>query len=153
VKKTIIKLALKYRYHFLCISLLCLAPIVHSKNQLQFFTISTGGITGVYYSAGNAICKLINQNFVEYKMRCAVESTPGSVFNVEAVRNDKAMFGLVQADVHYLALTGTGRGIFTEKKPYSDLRSVFSLHDGAFTIVAGANSGIKTLDDLAGIKD
>ncbi|MFT7387184.1 MAG: TRAP transporter TAXI family solute receptor [Candidatus Endobugula sp.] len=130
------------------IVLVLLPSLGHAADKFQFFTIGTGGITGVYYSAGNAICKLVNQNFVENKMRCVVESTAGSAFNVKAVRKKALMFGLVEAGVHYksyMALDG-----FSTEGPYKSMRSLFSLHDEVLTIMARAGSGIETIADLKG---
>ncbi|MFT5420088.1 MAG: TRAP transporter TAXI family solute receptor [Candidatus Endobugula sp.] len=130
------------------ILLVLLPSLAHAADKFQFFTIGTGGITGVYYSAGNAICKLVNQNFVENKMRCAVESTAGSAFNVKAVRKKRLMFGLVQAGIHYKSYTATEG--FSSESPYTSMRSLFSLHDEVFTVMARAGSGIKTMADLKG---
>ena len=48
--------------------------------QQQFVSIGTGGVTGVYYPTGGAICRLVNKNRKEHGIRCAVESTGGSVY-------------------------------------------------------------------------
>ncbi|RMF39387.1 MAG: C4-dicarboxylate ABC transporter substrate-binding protein, partial [Alphaproteobacteria bacterium] len=39
----------------------------------QFITIGTGGVTGVYYPTGGAICRLMNKNRKESGIRCSVE--------------------------------------------------------------------------------
>ncbi len=46
--------------------------------QQQFVSIGTGGVTGVYYPTGGAICRLVNKNRKEHGLRCSVESTGGS---------------------------------------------------------------------------
>ena len=44
----------------------------------QFISIGTGGVTGVYYPTGGAICRLGNKSRKEPGLRCAVESTGGA---------------------------------------------------------------------------
>ena len=48
----------------------------------EFITIGTGSVTGVYYPTGGAICKLVNKGRKEHNIRCSVESTGGSIYNV-----------------------------------------------------------------------
>ena len=45
----------------------------------DFVTIGTGGVTGVYYPTGGAICLLVNKGRKDHGVRCSVESTGGSV--------------------------------------------------------------------------
>ena len=54
--------------------------------QQQFVSIGTGGVTGVYYPTGGAICRLVNKDRKEHGIRCSVESTGGSVYNINTVR-------------------------------------------------------------------
>lgn len=114
----------------------------------RFISLGTGGVTGVYYPVGGAICRLINQTRRDHGIRCSVESTGGSVFNVNAIRGGELEFGVVQSDVQYNAFNGAAN--FEEGGAHEDLRSVFSLHAEPLTIVARAESGITSLDDLAG---
>ena len=113
-----------------------------------FFTIGTGGVSGVYYPTGGAICRLVNQGRKETGMGCSVETTGGSVYNIETIRSGGLAFGIAQSDTQAFAYEGTDR--FTDKGPFTDLRSVFSLYPEAFTVVARADSGIHSFDDLKG---
>src|ERR1044072_9824025 len=54
--------------------------------QQKFVTIGTGGVTGVYYAVGGAICRLVNKDRAKHGLRCSVESTGGSVYNVNTDR-------------------------------------------------------------------
>src|SRR5690606_8333081 len=72
----------------------------------NFISIGTGGVTGVYYPAGGAICRLMNQKRKDHGIRCSVESTGGSVFNVNAIRSGELEFGVVQSDVQFNAYNG-----------------------------------------------
>lgn len=77
------------------------------ESKTTFVTIGTGGITGVYYPTGGAIAKIVNQKKKEYGIRCTVESTGGSVFNVNAVMAGDLEFGVVQSDRQHQAIHGT----------------------------------------------
>ena len=112
----------------------------------EFISIGTGGVTGVYYPAGGAICRLVNRNRKNHGIRCSVESTAGSIFNLNALENQNLDAGVVQSDLQYQAYYGTGH--FANDLPRKNLRTLFSLHTEVFTIAARADSGIKTLDDL-----
>ncbi len=116
--------------------------------QDQFITIGTGGVTGVYYPTGGAICRLMNKDRDEHGIRCSVESTGGSVYNLNTMRQGELDFGVVQSDWQYHAYHGTDR--FEDAGPYEGLRAVFSVHPEPFTVVARADSGIEDFDDLKG---
>lgn len=116
--------------------------------QQKFVTIGTGGVTGVYYAAGGAICRLVNKDRKSHGIRCSVESTGGSVFNVNAIRSGEIDFGMSQSDVQYHALKGTGA--FKDQGAYGDLRAVFSVHPEPFTVLARADANVKTFQDLKG---
>jgi TRAP transporter TAXI family solute receptor len=113
-----------------------------------FISIGTGGVTGVYYPTGGAICRLVNRARKEHGIRCGVESTGGSVFNINAIRGGELEFGVAQSDWQYHAYNGTSR--FEEQGPFEDLRAVFSVHPEPFTVVARADAGIETFEDLKG---
>jgi TRAP transporter TAXI family solute receptor len=120
-----------------------------SASAQTFITIGTGGVTGVYYPAGGAICRLVNKDRSEHGIRCSVESTGGSVYNVNTMRSGELDMGVVQSDVQYNALNGEGEE-FEGAGPFEDLRAVFSVHPEPFTVVARADSGIESFDDLKG---
>jgi len=126
-----------------------LAADLASAQEQQFITIGTGGVTGVYYPTGGAICRLVNLQRQEHGIRCSVESTGGSVYNVNTIRAGELDMGVVQSDVQYKALKGEGEE-FEGQGPFEDLRAVFSVHAEPFTVVARADSGIETFDDLEG---
>jgi TRAP transporter TAXI family solute receptor len=122
------------------------APEVQAKTT--FVTIGTGGITGVYYPTGGAIAKIVNQKRKEYGIRCTVESTGGSVFNVNAILAGDLEFGVVQSDRQYQAYNGLEE--WKEKGPQKELRAVFSIHPESVTLVASVDSGVKSIADLKG---
>ncbi|MCB1792073.1 MAG: TAXI family TRAP transporter solute-binding subunit [Gammaproteobacteria bacterium] len=114
----------------------------------SFITIGTGGVTGVYYPTGGAICRLVNKGRKEHGIRCSVESTGGSVYNLNTIRAGELDMGVAQSDWQYHAYNGTSK--FEDQGPNKDLRAVFSVHAEPFTVVARKDSGIKTFDDLKG---
>lgn len=116
--------------------------------QETFISIGTGGVTGVYYPAGGAICRLVNRDRAEHGIRCGVESTGGSVFNVNAIRSGELEFGVAQSDIQYHSFNGSQQ--FEDDGAFEGLRAVFSLHPEPFTVVARADSGITTFEDLRG---
>ncbi len=113
-----------------------------------FVTIGTGGVTGVYYPTGGAICRLVNKTKKEHGIRCTVESTGGSVYNLNTIAAGELDMGVAQSDWQYHAYNGTSK--FEAKGPNKDLRAVFSVHPEPFTVVARTDSGIKNFQDLKG---
>jgi TRAP transporter TAXI family solute receptor len=110
-----------------------------------FASVGTGEMNGIYYPLGGVICSIVNQNLRESGVRCSRETTPGSVYNIDALRTGELEFALVQSDVAYDAFHGTGP---YSGAPFPDLRSVVALHPELVTIVA--RPGIRNLADLAG---
>ena len=123
-------------------------PGAASAQQQRFITIGTGGVTGVYYPAGGAICRLVNRERVKLGMRCSVESTGGSVANVNLLKSGEIEFGVAQSDVQYNAFKGVGG--FQKEGAVSDLRAVFALHPEPFTVVARKESNITKFEDFKG---
>jgi len=124
------------------------STVVYAQPGSTFVTIGTGGITGVYYPTGGAIAKMVNRTKKSRHIRAVVESTGGSVFNIDAIVAGKIEFGLVQSDRQFQAINGLAE--WKDRGPQTTLRSVFSIHPEAVTIVAAADSGIKSIQDLKG---
>ena len=116
--------------------------------QQQFISIGTGGVTGVYYPTGGAICRLVNKDRKEHGIRCSAESTGGSVYNINTVRAGELEFGVAQSDWQYHAYNGTSK--FEDQGAFENLRAVFSVHPEPVTVMARPDADIKSLDDVKG---
>lgn len=127
------------------VGMLGTAP-VHA--QQQFVTIGTGGVTGVYYAAGGAICRLINMNRAQHGIRCSVESTGGSVFNLNTIRAGELDFGVAQSDWQYHAFNGSSS--FQDSGPNGDLRAVFSIHPEPATALARQDANVTSFEEFKG---
>jgi len=124
------------------------APQVASAQQQKFITIGTGGVTGVYYPAGGAICRLVNRDRAKHGLRCSVESTGGSVANVNLLKSGEIEFGVAQSDVQFNATKGQGQ--FQKDGAMGDLRAVFALHPEPFTVVARKEANVTKFEDFKG---
>ncbi|MGE4518199.1 MAG: TAXI family TRAP transporter solute-binding subunit [Desulfobacteraceae bacterium] len=119
-----------------------------AETKTSFVTIGTGGITGVYYPTGGAIAKTVNSKKDIYGIRCTVESTGGSVYNINAVLAGDLEFGIAQSDRQYQAVKGLAE--WEPRGPQKDLRAVFAIHPESVTLVAAEDAGIKDIKDLKG---
>ena len=117
-----------------------------AQAQQKYITIGTGGVTGVYYAAGGAICRLVNKDRKAHGIRCSVESTGGSVFNINTIKAGELDMGVAQSDVHFNAAKGMGQF----KEPMPELRAVFGLHPEPVTVVARKEANIRSFADLKG---
>ena len=116
-----------------------------------FITIGTGGVTGVYYATGAAICRLVNKNTAEHGVRCNVEATGGSIYNLNTIAAGELDMGVAQSDWQHHAYNGTSQFAPPDGNGANrELRSVFSVHAEPFTVVARADAEIATFADLKG---
>ena len=132
----------------LVLAVLAVAPAAHA--QQKFITIGTGGVTGVYYAAGGAICRLVNKDRAKHGIRCSVESTGGSVFNINTIKAGELDMGVAQSDVHYNAAKGLGA--FKDAGAFTELRAVMSLHPEPFTVLSRKEANIRSFADFKGKK-
>jgi len=124
------------------------AAMPAAQAQQKFITIGTGGVTGVYYAAGGAICRLVNKDRAKHGIRCSVESTGGSVFNVNTIKAGELDMGVAQSDVQFNAVKGAGG--FQKDGPFRELRAVFALHPEPVTVVARKEVNAKSFADFKG---
>jgi TRAP transporter TAXI family solute receptor len=120
---------------------------VPAAAQQKFVTIGTGGVTGVYYAVGGAICRLMNKDRATTGIRCSTESTGGSVFNINAIKSGDQEFGMTQSDVHFNAVKGLAQ---FKDGAFDDLRAVFAVHPEPFTVLARKDAGVTKFEDFKG---
>ena len=113
----------------------------------EFISIGTGGVTGVYYPTGGAICRLVNKSRKEHGIRCAVESTGGSVYNINTIKAGELEFGVAQSDWQFHAYNGTSK--FADN-PFPGVRAVFSVHPEPFTLLVRSDSDISSFEGIKG---
>ena len=119
-----------------------------AQAQEKFITIGTGGQTGVYYVAGQSICRFVNRDSSETGIKCNAPASGGGVANVNGLRSGEYNFGIMQSDHQYKAMKGEAP--FEAQGAMEDLRAVFSLQSEVFTVLARKDANIKGLDDLKG---
>lgn len=115
--------------------------------QDRFITIGTGGQTGVYFVVGQSICRLVNRGTADHNLKCTAPSTGGSIANINAIKAGDMDMGVAQSDWQYHAFNGSSE---FEGNKFDNLRAVFSVHGEPFTVVARADSGVASFDDLFG---
>ena len=121
------------------------APV---QAETKFVTIGTGGVTGVYYAAGGAICRLMNKDRATHGIRCSVESTGGSVYNINTIKGGELDFGVAQSDAQYNAVKGIGQ--FKDAGAMGELRAVFSIHPEPLMVLARKEAGVTKIEDFKG---
>ncbi|NQY24961.1 MAG: TAXI family TRAP transporter solute-binding subunit [Campylobacteraceae bacterium] len=122
-----------------------LSLISHPSFALERITIGTGGLTGTYYPTGAAICRMVNKLSKDVKIRCSVEATQASVYNINSINNSELDLGIAQSDVVYQASRGNGQ---FKGKQVKKLRSVMAIYPELLTFVTRTDSNIKSLKDI-----
>ena len=138
--------------HFALASVAAFGLTAGAAQAQQFISIGTGGVTGVYYPTGGAICRLVNKDRKTHGIRCSAESTGGSVYNINTIRAGELEFGVAQSDWQYHAYNGSSK--FKDQGAFTDLRAVFSVHPEPFTLLVRGKSfnNVTKFEDLKGMK-
>lgn len=109
-------------------------------------TWDAGGTGGTYYPLSNQFKTIVDGN-TDYTLQ--VRSTGASVENIGNLAGGNSDFALVQNDTAFFAYEGTGIEDF-EGNAVPSLRGVATLYPETIHIVARAESGITSIEDLAG---
>ncbi len=118
-----------------------------ATERSQVLLMATGDVTGSYFPAGVALCRVVNEGRRAHGLRCSAEASAGSIANIEALRDGQADLALVQTDVLAAALAGSGP---FEGRAYGELRPVLAVFPESVTFVTARGSEISNLEALAG---
>jgi TRAP transporter TAXI family solute receptor len=119
-----------------------------AQEDARLVSMGTGNVAAVYYPVGVALCRLVNEHRRERGLRCSARTSEGSVANIAALRDKSVDLAIVQSDIQSAALKGSGG--FADAGPFEDLRAIMSLYPEPLTIVAAADAGIASFEDLEG---
>lgn len=102
----------------------------------KFISIGTGTITGTYYPTGGAFCRFVNMQKLKTNLSCSVESTTGSLYNLEAIHTRELDFAIAQGDTIYQD---------TKKR---ELRSIMAIYPEFLALIVRKDEGIHSLKDI-----
>lgn len=123
------------------------ALAVGCGEKKQFVSITTGGTGGTYYPVGGAIAQTLTDNIEALTVNS--QAGNASVANCNLISTGETESALVQNNVAFWAFEGIGA---FEGEAITNLRGIASLYPEAIQIVALKESGITSVEDLAGKK-
>lgn len=109
--------------------------------------LGTGGTAGTYYVIGAAMGNEISKN--SDSVEVLVQSTNGSMENINLTNSGEIQMGMSNADGVYHAFNGVGT---YEEIGKQNIKGLMSLYMSAGHMVVKSNSGIKGYEDLKGKK-
>ena len=111
-----------------------------------FINVLTGGTSGVYYPIGVALSQLYSNGIEGSKT--SVQATKASVENLNLLEAGRGELAFALGDSVADAWNGVEDAGF--KAPLKKIRAIAGTYPNYIQIVANAESGIKTLEDLKG---
>lgn len=145
----------------LAVAVLALGQHAVADTELKFFRIGTASTAGTYFPVGGVLANAISHP--PGSRECArggscgvpgliatVQSTEGSVDNVNLLDKGQVESALIQADVAYWA--HSGEGLFDDTGPVETIRAVANLYPEAIHLVVHAGTGVRTVKDLEGMR-
>ncbi|MCD6533752.1 MAG: TAXI family TRAP transporter solute-binding subunit [Deltaproteobacteria bacterium] len=119
---------------------------IAEEPKVNFITIGTGSRNGIYYPVGRAISAQVNQHRKRHGLRCSVESTHGSVYNLSVLHLGEFELCLSQSD--QLVDAYKGESSFAEQEPFQELRTLFSLYMEPLTVITRKEDNLCCFADL-----
>ena len=121
------------------------AGAVPAQSQ-EFINVLTGGTSGVYYPLGVALSELYAENIDG--ARTQVQATKASVENLNLLQQGKGELAFALGDSVKAGWDGVEEAGFPQ--PLTEIRAIAAIYPNYVQIVANAESGIETLEDLKG---
>ncbi|SFZ85518.1 hypothetical protein SAMN02983003_2683 [Devosia enhydra] len=112
----------------------------------QFINVLTGGTSGVYYPLGVALSEIYAEGIEG--SRTQVQATKASVENLNLLQQRKGELAFSLGDSVKAGWEGVTEAGFPA--PLTDLRAIAAIYPNYVQIVASAESGITTLEQLKG---
>ena len=114
------------------------------EEKPEFLSMLTGGTSGTYYPLGGEMAKIVTD---ETGIQTDAVSSNASADNVIALQEEEAELAFVQTDVISNAIEGINS---FEGNPVDNVLAIGSLYPETIQIVTTTDSGISTVEDLAG---
>ncbi len=118
------------------------------RRKLTHLLLGTGSVQGVYFPIGGVICRLLNRHKASHRIRCSLESTGGSIYNLRQLRDDKFDLVFAQSDWQFHAYHGSST--FKDIGPDKRLRAVFALESDPLALIVPKDSELNNFADLEG---
>ena len=83
------------------------AAAPNSVKDMSHLLLGTGSVQGVYFPIGGVICRLLNRHKHLHKIRCSLESTGGSIYNLKEIGEGNFDLVFAQSDWQFHAYHGT----------------------------------------------
>ncbi|EYD73707.1 TAXI family TRAP transporter solute-binding subunit [Limimaricola hongkongensis] len=120
------------------------APL--AANAQEFINILTGGTSGVYYPLGVGLSNIYGENIEG--ARTQVQSTKASVENMNLLQDGRGELAFALGDTVAMAWEGNADAGFTA--PLDQIRGIAAIYPNFIQIVASAESGITSFEELKG---
>lgn len=120
-----------------------------AAKDVNRLVMATGTVTSGYFLLGGGICAQVNAAAAAGGLRCAIETSKGTVANLQELKAGRVDLALAQSDWQHHAYAGSVSQ-FDAGKAIKDMRALMSFGGSPLVLLARADSAIKTPDDLAG---
>lgn len=127
-------------------ALLCTAFVAPAVHGQEFINVLTGGTSGVYYPLGVALSEIYADGIEG--SRTQVQATKASVENLNLLAQGRGEIAFALGDSVALAWEGNEEAGFPRR--LESLRAIAAIYPNYVQIVADAQSGIVSLEDLPG---
>jgi TRAP transporter TAXI family solute receptor len=125
------------------LAILLLSTTVQSDGENPtHYTIGTGSKGATFYPLVKALCTRIGEK--NYDFTCEAVSTPGSIYNVNAIENGEHALALSQLPIQYQSF----KGLNPFQTAHKRIATVAPLHQEVFILAVNPSSNIKMFSDI-----